>query len=191
MKQVPSWGRSREVEEVDSTKLAIEFTDVYRQHADFVWHTLQRMGISEAHLEDVFQEVFIIAFRKAKTFDGSAKVTTWLYGICLRAASSWRRRAWVRRELSMAEPPEASTTGAVPDEQFEELEAWRCLSVALGKLDLHKRVVFVMYEIEELSTKEIATALDLPLGTVHSRLHNARKQVAQAMARLESKGDAR
>ncbi len=163
----------------------LDVAHVYRQHGDFVWRSLQRMGVDESHLEDVFQEVFVVVHRKAHTFDGSARATTWLYGICLRVASAWRRRAWVRRERSTEAVPEMPSS-ASPERQVQHQQARETLQHVLDKMDVNKRVVFVMYEIEELSTKEIATALGVPLGTVLSRLHAARSQFRAIVGRIEA-----
>src|SRR4051794_31013438 len=72
--------------------------DVLDLHGDFVWRTLQRLGIPNADLEDVFQEVLIVVHRQLGSFEGRSKMTTWLYSVCVRVASTHRRRAWFRRE---------------------------------------------------------------------------------------------
>lgn len=171
---------------ISARDTTLDVAQLYREHGDFVWRSLQRMGVADSDLEDVFQEVFIVVHRRAHTFDGSSRMTTWLYGICLRVASSWRRRAWVRRERSVEVVPE-ETSGTTPERQAQHQQARRVLARALDKMDLNKRVVFVMYEVEELSTKEIAASLDIPLGTVLSRLHAARAQFKAIVAR--SHGD--
>ena len=162
--------------------------EIYREHADFVWRTLQRMGIDSSHLDDVSQEVFMVVHKRLHTFDGTSRMTTWLYGICLRVTSSWRRRAWFRRERPVEEIPErTSQPGVSGDAWMEMREAQRRLGMILDKMDVDKRAVFVMYEVEELSTTEIAAVLGVPTGTVHSRLHAAREQFQAVLARLDAK----
>ncbi len=165
----------------------IDIAEVYREHGDFVWRSLQRMGVAESDLEDVFQEVFIVVYRRAHTFDGSSRVTTWLFGICLRVASAWRRRAWVRRERAVEAVPEGRSA-STPEQQLHHRQACHALERVLDKMDLNKRVVFVMYEVEELSTKEIAGSLGIPVGTVLSRLHAARAQFKGIVARSHTEG---
>jgi RNA polymerase sigma-70 factor (ECF subfamily) len=154
------------------------FDQVFREHAPFVWRALQGLGVREADLEDVCQEVFLVVHRKLARFQGRSSMRTWIYGIGLLAASEYRRRPHLRRELA-EEPPEQS----MPAQQHEELERRRTLArldAALGRLDEDKRAVFVLYELEELSMSEVAEAVGCPLQTAYSRLHAARKLIEDA-----------
>lgn len=150
-----------------------------------MWRSLRHLGVADADVDDLCQEVFITAYRKLDEFEGRSKVRTWLYGICLRLASDYRRRAYVRRERAMAEPRDSATTevGAEPDVRFE---ARGTLLHLLDRLDDDKRAVLVLYEIEGLSMKEVAEVVGCPLQTAYSRLHAARKIVNEAYAELHS-----
>ncbi len=158
---------------------------IHDAHADFVWCSLQRLGIRPADLEDVMQEVFVVVHRRLASFDGSSLLTTWIYGICLRVAAGHRRRAWIRRELPTAELPDED--GTPPSERPDELVAARqaraALDRVLERMDLEKRAVFVMSEIDELPAGEIAAVLGVPVGTVWSRLSAARKQFQVMLGR--------
>jgi RNA polymerase sigma-70 factor, ECF subfamily len=150
--------------------------EVFDAHAQFVWRTARHLGVREADLEDVCQEVFLTAHRKFGSFEGRSTVRTWLYGICLRVASDHRRRAHVRLEQPSAEPP----VSAQAPEQVEALarkQARRRLAAILDQLDDDKRAVFVLYEIEDLAMKDVAKIVDCPLQTAYSRLHAARARV--------------
>src|SRR6187402_2856082 len=87
--------------EADASDASGAVTRIYLANADFVFRSLQRLGIRDADLDDVLQEVFVVVHQRLHTFDGSAKMTTWLYGVTFRVASSHRRRAYVRRERSV------------------------------------------------------------------------------------------
>jgi RNA polymerase sigma-70 factor, ECF subfamily len=158
---------------------------VYAAHADFVWASLQRLGVRANDLDDVLQEVFVIVHQRLHTFDHTAKVTTWLFGICLRAASDHRRRAYRRREQVGDEPVHepARTETSTPEDAAVGRQSRARLDRILDELDLEKRAVFVMFEVEELSCDEIAAIVGVPVGTVHSRLHAARKQFERAIGR--------
>ena len=166
---------------------AIDVATIHREHGNFVWRSLQRLGIRPSDLEDVFQEVFIVVQRRLHTFDGSSKVSTWLFGVCFRIASAQRRRSWYRRLVSIERQNEelGSPASELPDALLAQREARAVLDRALDKMDLAKRAVFVMYELDELSTDEIADILGVPLGTVHSRLHAARKQFEAIIVRMK------
>jgi RNA polymerase sigma-70 factor, ECF subfamily len=165
----------------------LSVTQVHERHGEFVWRTLHRMGVRPPHVEDVYQEVFLVVHRRLRTFSGQSAITTWLFEICFKVAAGYRRKAYFRREelvpdwsdmdtLSSPEPsPERRLVTARQAKQLERL---------LDTLPLEYRVVFVMFEIEGLSSEQIAESLGAPLGTVYSRLHRARKRFARALARL-------
>lgn len=158
---------------------------VYQNHRDFMWLNLHRLGVPEADLPDVMQEVLWVVHRRLGAFNGDSKLTTWLFGICLRVAAAQRRRAHVRRERLTADPPEAASSSLAADQVGPALDArWR-LERLLGELALPLRAVFVMFEIEGVDCARISDELGIPLGTVHSRLHKARKAFKRAHARLE------
>ncbi len=146
------------------------------------------MGVGEANLEDVAQEVFMVVHKRLHTYDGTSLMTTWLYGICLRVAAAWRRRAWFRREQPVEQPPERPSRPEISgDEWMAVQQAQRRLRAVLDHMDLDKRAVLVAFDIEELSSEEIATMLGVPVGTVWSRLHGARKQFEEILARLDAR----
>ena len=162
---------------------------VYRDHADFLWRTLFRMGISEPDLPDAMQEVLLVVHRRLASFDGRSKLTTWLYGVCLRVTSNLRRGRRRRRETPLG----GDTDELVlvhhdhPEHLMARRDARKRLTQALGALDPEKRSLLVMFELEAMSTEQIAELLGIPLGTVHSRLHTARRLFQQALFRLEAR----
>jgi RNA polymerase sigma-70 factor (ECF subfamily) len=168
---------------------ALDVAAIVGEHAGFVWATLQRFGVREPDLEDLSQEVFLAVHARLATYDPQARITTWLYGICLRVASNYRRRAYVRRELPVAEPPDQdeSSPGQSPEDAAMTRQARERLDAMLNELDLDKRAVFVMFEIDGLSCDEIAAIAGVPVGTVYSRLHAARKAFARAFARWQAR----
>jgi RNA polymerase sigma-70 factor, ECF subfamily len=160
---------------------------VYALHADFVWRTLQHLGVRSADLEDLGQEVFVAVHRNLATFDGRSKLTTWLFGICLHLVQRHRRRAYLRLEFLQAEPPERIDPDT-PERRYAEERARLELAQLLHKLSPERRATFVMFEVEGMSCEEIAELTAVPVGTVYSRLHLARKQVTAAAARLRRAG---
>jgi RNA polymerase sigma-70 factor (ECF subfamily) len=159
------------------------FEDVFGACAPLVCRTLRRLGLPEADVEDLAQEVFMVVFRKLPAFEGRSKVSTWVYGICVKVAADHRRRAYVRLESPRVEVPETEVT---PPQgvAVARLEARALLDAVLAELDDDKRAVFVLYELEELGMAEVAAALEVPLQTAYSRLHAARKLVESAVNSL-------
>ncbi len=160
---------------------------LHDEYADFVWRNLQRLGVSGASLEDALQDVFLVVHRRLDSFDQTAKISTWLFGICLRVAASHRRKAYLWRERSSAEiQDKADESPSVNPEQVAmRREAERRLNLGLEALSLERRAAFVMFEIEGMSAGAIAELLGVPIGTVYSRLHRARTEFSDAIARQE------
>lgn len=160
------------------------FQQIFGEHAAFVWRALRRLGVPEPDVDDLCQEVFVVVHRKLAEFEARSSLRTWLYGICIRAASDHRRRTYVRREQLTGELPEQS----VPAGQHQAIERRQALSLLdaiLDRLDDDKRAVFVLFEIEQLSMLEVAEAVGCPLQTAYSRLHAARKFVEAAGRRAQ------
>src|SRR5688572_18047664 len=114
-----------------------DFTEVFRQHAPYLWRALLGLGIRSADVDDACQEVLLVVHRKLPEFDGRA-LRTWLYAICLRVASDYRRSARVRREVPVENVPDSAATCGVL-ETVDSKELWVELLRALEDLDPEKR----------------------------------------------------
>ena len=157
---------------------------IYCLHARFVWLSLQRLGVQPSDLDDVAQDVFVIVHRRLDTFDRRALVTTWLFGICMRVAANYRRRRrWARELLSGWADDDRPALMIAADDVLVRREEREIVGRALDRLNVAKRATFVMFEIESLSCLEIAELMSVPLGTVYSRLHSARRQLERTIAR--------
>lgn len=164
----------------------LHFPAIFAEFAPYVLRVMRHLGVPAADLQDQCQEVFVAVFRGLSSFGGRSKLQTWIYGICLRVASNHRRRAHVRRERPCSEPPEQSLA-PVQDESFERRESQAALTRLLEALDPDKREVFVLYELEELSMKEVAEVCGCPLQTAYSRLHAARRLLLEKYRESEER----
>ena len=160
---------------------------VFDEHARYVLRTLRHLGVRDADVEDVAQEVFVTVHRKLPEFEGRSKLRTWLYAICLRVASDHRRRAYVVRERATDNPP-VDTGERSGDEADTSLESRAFVLQLLGELDDDKRAVLVLYEIEGLTMREVAEVVGCPLQTAYSRLHAARDLLRVAWERSQKDG---
>ncbi len=164
------------------------FAQIFDEHAPFVWRALRRLGVDEADVEDVCQEVYLVAHRKLGGFEHRSSIRTWIYGISVRVASDYRKSARRRREEVVDAPPEQ----AMPPPQIEgiaEHEARAILDRALARLDADKRAVFVLFELEELPMTEVAEAVGCPVQTAYARLYAARKLVEAELRRRRGEMD--
>lgn len=163
---------------VDTPSETIDVAELYDAHADFVWRSLYRLGVPRADLPDLLQDVFVTLHRRRSELQASSPRGL-LWSIAVGRVRNHRRRAH-RSETLSASPPDVG--GATdPERALEQARSRERGRRLLESLDPEKRAVFVMFEVEGLSGKEIATKLSLPLGTVHSRLHAARRELTRAL----------
>jgi len=147
----------------------------------------------EEDARDATQETFIAAFRNLRGFRGEAKVSSWLHRIAVNQCISRQRRAKVRSESALYDEHEngaASLAAPVSESPVRVVEGRQeTLAVrrAINSLPLELRQVVVMKEFEELTFREIADALELPLSTVKSRLYTALKQLQMRLQKFESR----
>jgi len=141
----------------------------------------------EEDARDATQETFLAAFRNLRGFRGDAKVSSWLHRIAVNQCLTRQRRAKVRSESALDHAPEAEFAAAVDESPAAVVEGrQRTFAVrrALNGLPLELRQIVVMKEFEELTFREIAEALDLPLSTVKSRLYTGLKQLQLRLAKF-------
>jgi RNA polymerase sigma-70 factor (ECF subfamily) len=142
-----------------------------------VWRFLKYLGVPKDDLPDACQEVFLIAHRKLPEFRGEATSRTWLYGISLRVAKTWRRR-----KLLVPLADEERSVGPLQEQEQERRDTHELLCWALDRISEAQREVFVLHEIEELPMIEVAERVDCGLFTAYSRLRLARRALKRALA---------
>jgi RNA polymerase sigma-70 factor, ECF subfamily len=159
------------------------FDDVYRDYFAFVWRSAKRLGIYDAALDDVVQEVFVIVHRRLQSFEGRSLLRTWLFGITVRVARHHKRGAARKSLESSVEPDSLHTAARGPGESLETSEAVRLIYAILDELDDDRREVFVLAEFEQLPMSEIAVTLGINVNTGYSRLRAARHAFECVLAR--------
>lgn len=170
------------------------FRAIFDEHVPYAARFLRRMGIGPGELDDLLQEVFLVVHRRFHEID-EASLRSWIHGICARKASEHRRSSRRRREAPVAdgEPPDVADTSALgrdPERRAAESQELARLDRVLDELTDDERAVFVLYEIEQLTLKEIAEATSAPLSSVHARLDRARGRVTRAFSRPPSRRSA-
>ena len=146
------------------------------------------LGVPSTEAQDLCQEVMLTVHRRLPDFDGRS-LRGWLYGICVRHASDYRRSARVRREVPHRELPDAGFEAEQP-EQVERSRRLRRVLGALDRLNDERRTAFVLYEVEELTLAEISEALGVPLQTAYSRIKSARDALRLELAENAEEGAA-
>jgi len=145
------------------------------ENYDFVWRTMRHLGCTDIAAQDGAQQVMCVLARHFDRVAAGAE-RSFLYSIAVRVASTFRRTARRRPEAGADALDDLPSDGPRPDELVEERRKHAVLQALLDEMPFDLRVIFVLHEIEELSSPEVAAALDLPLGTVASRLRRARER---------------
>jgi RNA polymerase sigma-70 factor (ECF subfamily) len=165
------------------------FRDIVRAYSGYVWRVVRCLGVGEADVDDLCQETFLVVHRKLSSFEGRSALRTWIYGIAFRVVSDHRARAHHRHEKLTADPPERPAP-ASPELALQRRQDWELLDRLLATLTDDQRQVFILYEVEELTMREICEMVKCPVQTAYSRLHASRKLIAQALEALRSEGAA-
>jgi len=177
--------------QLDNARVAV----MLRAHFRDVWRIVRRFGVPENSADDAAQEVFIIAARRLSDIaPGSERA--FLFASAVRVAANARRALGARRECAEDDSmPEGVDPRPSAEALLDQKRLRQLLDCVLDELSDDLRVCFVLYELEGMSSPEIAELLSIPVGTVASRLRRAREAFEQATtqlkARLHSRGAAR
>jgi len=173
------------------------YAQLVDEHASRIYRLALRMMGNEADAEDVLQETFLSAFKAMDRFEARSSLSTWLYRIASNAALMRLRRK-EPDQVSVDEPMERDDGDLIPRQLFdfcclpeEDLlrdEAREEMARAVDELPATLRSVFVLRDIEGLSTEETANALDLSISAVKSRLMRARLKLRERLSKYFSQG---
>jgi len=170
---------------------ALTFEDIYSRWFHDVTRWVRAFGGLDGDLDDLTQEVFIVVRRKLPEFDG-ANLPGWLYSIAKRTVRDYRRRAWIRhlflKSQIHAGEDDWSRPPLNPAELLERRQAERLLVQILDKMTATRRTTFILFEIEGYTGEEIAELQRVPVNTVWTRLHYARKDFSSLIARAREEG---
>jgi RNA polymerase sigma-70 factor (ECF subfamily) len=162
------------------------FRAVFAREFDYVWASLRRLGVHPRDLDDVAQDVFVRVFRRIDECDPQRPIRPWLFAFAFRIASDWRRLARHRVEVLGVDGEAAAPQGCA-DELLARAEEVELVLRALDAIEIGRRAVFILYELDGCPMKDIAASLGIPLFTGYSRLRLARKEFTTAVRRLRPK----
>lgn len=190
----PNWTRSRAHPPPDPAKtldISGDFATVFDRHfAEIHRYIAGRLGTS-ASADDIAAETFLTAYSNRGSYDAAAgTVRAWLYGIATRKVSRHRRDE-VRAYRAMQRVSVDAAPGDLSDQATDRVMAkglQRQLAAALAQLPQRDRDVLLLVALADLSHGEVAAALDIPYGTVGSRLSRARKKLRAALAAYDPTG---
>ena len=159
------------------------FVGLFTRELRYVLRSLKRFGVHDADVEDMAQEVFFRVHRRLDSFDSSRCARAWLLGFVQRTAADYRRLARHRREVFGRTPEPHSVLHWLEDAVLTA-ESNAQIMRALQRLSPHKRTVVRLHDLEGQTVPAIASALQLPVNTVYSRLRHGRKELQRAFERM-------
>ena len=178
------------VRELEPTKL--DLSTLVVENTDFVFRSLRRAGLDVGTAEDGAQQVFLIAARKLSQIT-AGKERGFLYATAMNVAADLRRKVSRRGETELSDAhieehgASIAPSSMDPDEAIDQQRARELLDDVLAAMPEQLRDVFVLSELEEMSATEVAACLEIPPGTVASRLARARHVFDECLARLQAR----
>jgi RNA polymerase sigma-70 factor (ECF subfamily) len=158
---------------------------LFETHAAFVLRLVQRLGVRASDAEDVTQEIFMIVHRRIRDLKGNTAARSWLFGITRRVVANHLRKAKRRSEQLDSSSP--AVTLDDPGVHLQIARDRARFERALSRLDLDKRTVFVLFELEGLEMREVAQMVGCPVHTAYSRLYAARELVQRYILGTEGR----
>ena len=166
------------------------FGHLVRKYQDRLFNGMVQITRDPVEAEDVVQEAFINAFTKLSSFRGKSAFFTWLYRIAYNVAISRMRKKKPTVSLGGQDESKALQLPGdepAPDAGMQSEEQAKQLMQALGCLSEEHRSILVLREMDELDYEAISEILDLPIGTVRSRLHRARSQLNEQLEKISDR----
>jgi len=166
-----------------------DYRCLFEENFDYVWNSLRHLGVQARDLEDLAHDVFLRVHERFGDYDSARPLRPWLFAFVFRVASDYRRLARHRVEVlgPVAEPAD---TCRAADEQLIVREDRELARAVLQAVELDRRAVFILHDLDGVPIPEIAEALGIPTNTAYSRLRLARKEFGEAARRLRlARGD--
>jgi RNA polymerase sigma-70 factor (ECF subfamily) len=164
------------------------FGELVRRHQDRLYNTVYRLVDHAEDAQDIVQEAFLSAYQSLGRFKGESQFFTWLYRIAINTAITLKRKqrlALAKAAGPSIEEPIDSSVFSRPEHSLEKSEQERRIQNALNRLSPEHRAVLVLKDIEGEKYEVMAKMLDVPIGTIRSRLHRARMELREILERDE------
>jgi RNA polymerase sigma-70 factor, ECF subfamily len=161
------------------------FDEIVARHEGRVFSIAIRICRHREDARDVTQDVFVTALRTLASFRGDAQLTTWLHRVTVNASLDLVRKRQRREGPPLDDVGERSDEAPGPEVAAIESVRAREVHAALGRIPADQRAVIVLHDLQGLDYAEVAGALEVPVGTVKSRIHRARLALARELGHLK------
>ena len=166
------------------------FGELVRRYQDRLYNTVYRLLDNAEDARDVVQDAFLSAYQSLDTFKGDSLFFTWLYRIAMNTAFSLKRKQRLRLKVSApqrSEEPFDTSLDSQPGHALEKADEERRVQFALSRLSAEHRIVLIMKDMEGQKYETMAEVLQVPIGTIRSRLHRARMELREILLQEKSK----
>lgn len=167
------------------------FGELVRRYQDRLYHCVYRLVDNAEDAQDIVQDAFLSAYQSLDRFKGDSQFFTWLYRIAFNTSISLKRKQRValtlqtgRDRAGTSEPLDPSESSR-PEYPLEKAEQERHIQQALNRLSLEHRTVLILKDMEGQKYETMAEILQVPIGTIRSRLHRARMELRELLQREE------
>jgi len=167
------------------------FGELVRRYQDRLYNTVYRLVDNSEDAQDVIQDAFLNAYQSLNSFKGDSQFFTWLYRIAVNTAISFKRKRRVVLAIRSNRPgsgdsePLDSSEFSRPEHALEKAEQERRIQGALQRLSAEHRTVLILKDMEGQKYETMAEVLQVPIGTVRSRLHRARLELRELLQQDE------
>jgi RNA polymerase sigma-70 factor (ECF subfamily) len=159
-----------------------------KEHYDFIWRLLARLNVSGPEVDDAAQQVFMVLVSREHLTIKAGSERAFLYGVALRVAKEFRRRAQSSQQHVAPDPDKLVDRALDIEAAVERNQARRKLDRIIEQMPQSLKEAFILFELEDMSVPEIAALLAVPIGTVASRLRRARALFQKAIEELRATG---
>jgi RNA polymerase sigma-70 factor, ECF subfamily len=156
------------------------FQELVNRYKDLVFALIARSTADLSRAEDLAQEVFFRVHKGLPYFRGEAKLSTWIYRIVVNVCQLEQQRQTPVESLD-DERTDARKATSTPDRQFSDLEVRDRLEKAIARLPANYRLLIAAHYLEGVQYEDLADAMNLPLGTVKTQLHRAKRQLRRLL----------
>jgi RNA polymerase sigma-70 factor (ECF subfamily) len=154
-----------------------QFAEIFARYRGPIFKLCLNLTGNSADAEDAFQAAFLAIYQGLPSFSGRSKLSTWIFRVAVRVALRAKTSKW------KADPLDADHPAQQPPDPAQRRETGEVLARAMASLSADHRLVLSLFAVEQLSHREIADLLDIPEGTVWSRLHVARKKLISQLSK--------
>jgi len=156
------------------------FRELVDRHKDLVFGLISRSSVERSRVEDLAQEVFLKIYRGLPYFRGDARLTTWIFRIVVNLLAQETSKARASKEVAL-DPARPSHEPRSHDRSSSDLELRDRLEKAMARLPANYRLLIAGHYLNDVKYEDLAEALDIPVGTVKTHLHRAKKQLRELL----------